>query len=272
MTYITSRDPGGDYTSALSELHRLLLDYQSAESFLCQAARLTARTVGSSLSCSILLQPGGHALAIATSDPLATVSEQVQESTGQGPSLRCLRWQHLVRVDNLCEDARWPLFTLRATEVGIRSCLCLPLRAPGTSGALSLYAPATHAFGAPQISRASTFADYLISALAIGARQEGLLSTIDQMRTALASRAVIDQAIGVIMSRDHCTSTQAMAMLRTQSQHRNLKLRNLAREIVTRASGGPPRLPPFETGSHPPGRPTVQQHSAATARDGADHS
>ena len=258
MTHMTSRDPGGDYTSALSELHRLLLDYQGAESFLCQAACLTARTVGSGLSCSILLQLGGHALAVATSDPLATLTEQVQESTGQGPSLRCLRWQHLVHVDNLGADARWPLFTLRATEVGIRSCLCLPLRAPGTTGALSLYAPATHAFGASQISRASTFADYLTSALVIGARQDGLLATIDQMRTALASRAVIDQAIGVIINRDRCTSNQAMTMLRTQSQHRNLKLRNLAREIVTKASGGPPQLPPFETGSHPPGEFTVQ--------------
>lgn len=145
----------------------------------------------------------------------------------------------------------------------------IPLQAPGTTGALSLYAAAPHAFGAAQISRATIFACYLPSALVIGARQDGLLATIDQLRTALASRAVIDQAIGVIMTRDHCGSSQAVAMLRAESQHRNLKLRDLARQIVTEASGGPPQLPPFETGPQPPGRfPAARPEAAAAENDG----
>ena len=254
MTQTASRDADGDYTSALSELHRLLLDYQSAESFLRQAAGLTARTVGGGLSCSIMLQPGGRTLAVATSDPLTTLAEQLQESSGQGPSLRCLRWQHLVHIDDLAEDTRWPLFARRASGMGIGSCLCLPLEASGTKGALNLYAPAPRAFTAAHITRASTFAGYLASALVIGARQDGLLATIDQLRTALASRAVIDQAIGVIMIRERCPSSQAVAMLRAESQHRNIKLRDLARQIVAKASGQPPQIPPFETGSQQPGR------------------
>ena len=156
MSQIASRHPGGDYTCALSELHRLLLNYQSAGSFLRQASALTARTVGTGLSCSIMLQSGGHALAGATSDPLATLAEQVQESSGQGPSLRCLRWQHVVQINDLAADTWGPLFALRAAEVGVRSCLCLPLEAPGATGALTLYAPAPHAFGTPQTERAST--------------------------------------------------------------------------------------------------------------------
>jgi len=222
----------------------MLLRYQGAESFLRQAAGLTARTVGSGLSCSITLQLGREGLAVSTSGPLATLAEQLQENTGQGPSLRCLRWQHLVHIDDLAEDSRWPLFARRAAVMGIRSCLCLPLEAAGATGALSLYAPPPHAFGAAAISRASTFAGYLSSALVIGARQDGLLATIDELRTALASRAVIDQAIGVIMTREGCTSSQALARLRAESERRDIKLGQLARLIVAKASGGSPQLPP----------------------------
>ncbi len=263
MTQIASHDAVGDFTSALSELHRLLLDYQGAESFLRKAASVTARTVGSGLSCSIMMQSGGHALAVATSDPLATLTEQMQESTAQGPSLRCLRWQQLVRINDLAEDTRWPLFAVRAAELGVRSCLCLPLSAPGATGALSLYAPAPEAFGAPEIGRASSFAGYLASALIIGARQDGLLATIDQLRSALASRAVIDQAVGVIISRAGCSGGQAVAMLRAESQQRNVKLRGLARQIVAEASGRSPQRAAFETDPHPPGAHFAAQREPA---------
>lgn len=266
MTRTAPGDPGGDYTTALSELHRLLLNYQSAESFLRQAASITARTVGTGLSCSIMLQPGGRALAVATSDPVATLTEQVQETTGQGPSLRCLRWQHLVHIDDLAEDTRWPVFALRATEMGIRSCLCLPLEAPDSTGSLNLYAPAPHAFGAAQISRASTFAEYLASALIIGARQDGLLATIDHLHTALASRAVIDQAIGAIMTRERCTSGRAVAMLRAESQRRSVRLRDLARQIVATTGGGPPQLPPFEMPAQAPGKSSANPAGSDRSR------
>ena len=265
MSQIDSRHPGGDYTCALSELHRLLLNYRSAASFLRQASALTARTVGTGLSCSIMLQSGGHALAVATSDPLATLAEQVQESTGQGPSLRCLRWRHVVQINDLAADARWPLFALRAAEVGVRSCLCLPLEAPGATAALSLYAPAPHAFGPPQTERASTFAGYLAGALIIGARQDGLLATIDQLRSALTSRAVIDQAVGVIITRERCSSGQAVAKLRAESQHRNIKLRGLARQIVAEASGRPPQPPSFELGPQAAGTPLAPRRERAAA-------
>jgi AmiR/NasT family two-component response regulator len=63
------------------------------------------------------------------------------------------------------------------------------------------------------------------------------------------SRAVIDQALGVIMATEHCSQDKAFALLRSVSQHTNVKLRDLAATIVTRVSGEPPRpTAPFEDG------------------------
>jgi AmiR/NasT family two-component response regulator len=63
------------------------------------------------------------------------------------------------------------------------------------------------------------------------------------------SRAVIDQALGVIMATERIPQERAFAMLRTVSQNRNVKIRDLAATIVTQVSGEPPKpTAPFEDG------------------------
>jgi AmiR/NasT family two-component response regulator len=59
------------------------------------------------------------------------------------------------------------------------------------------------------------------------------------LETALASRAVIDQAIGIIMGQNRCTAA-ALEILRRASHHRNIKLRAITYEIITRIGGEPP--------------------------------
>jgi AmiR/NasT family two-component response regulator len=61
-----------------------------------------------------------------------------------------------------------------------------------------------------------------------------------QLETTLASRTVIDQAIGIIMGQNRCPAADAFEILRRASHHRNIKLRAVAYEIVTRVSGEPP--------------------------------
>ena len=61
-----------------------------------------------------------------------------------------------------------------------------------------------------------------------------------QLGQALLSRAVIDQAIGIIMAESHCPADQAFAILRRASNNRRTKLRDLAGEIVARVSGRAP--------------------------------
>ncbi|HEX5288842.1 MAG TPA: ANTAR domain-containing protein [Streptosporangiaceae bacterium] len=76
-------------------------------------------------------------------------------------------------------------------------------------------------------------------------RQAEQADLTEQLRAALASRAVIDQALGVIMGQERCTSARAFEILRSASQNRNIKLREVAASIVTSVSGAPPRQGPF---------------------------
>jgi AmiR/NasT family two-component response regulator len=68
----------------------------------------------------------------------------------------------------------------------------------------------------------------------------------DQLRSSLTSRAVIYQAIGVIMGQERCTQAKAFEILRAASQRGNVKLRDVASAIVTSVGGEPPQPHPFE--------------------------
>ena len=67
-----------------------------------------------------------------------------------------------------------------------------------------------------------------------------------QLGEAMASRAIIDQAIGILMAQQRCNASTAFDLLRRASQNRNRKLRDVAVDIITNVSGGPPDPPvPF---------------------------
>jgi AmiR/NasT family two-component response regulator len=75
-------------------------------------------------------------------------------------------------------------------------------------------------------------------------RQEIQLAALaSRLRAALASRAVIDQALGVIMAQQQCAPAQAFAILRTASQNGSSSLREAAAQIVTSVGSAPPRPP-----------------------------
>jgi hypothetical protein len=75
----------------------------------------------------------------------------------------------------------------------------------------------------------------------------------DQLRASLASRSVIDWALGVIMGEERCSAGFAFEVLRRASQNRNIKLRQVAEEVIVRVTGEPSQPPPFD----PPGGPAA---------------
>jgi anti-anti-sigma regulatory factor len=71
---------------------------------------------------------------------------------------------------------------------------------------------------------------------------------IEQLRHALDSRPVIDQARGVLMAAHGCTADQAWDILRETSQRSNTKLRHVAAALTASAvPGGPPPPEPLRT-------------------------
>ncbi len=232
-------------------LQNALLNTDNVEQFLHELAVLSTRVVADGLSCGMTLRQRGRPPATAAcTDPLASQADEVQYRTGDGPCLHAMRHGLQVRIDDLARHDRWPRFSRQAVALGIRSSLSLPLIADGERvGALNLYAPRPGAFGPAETRQAEKFAGHASGALTLALRMASCADLNDQLRSSIVSRAVIDQALGVIMATERCPQDKAFAMLRSVSQNTNVKLRDLAATIVTSVSGEPPRpTSPFEDG------------------------
>lgn len=130
------------------------------------------------------------------------------------------------------------MYRLSALAMGVRSVLSLPLDGGDQAvGALNLYSRSTHAFGEREQVAAQRFADEASRALSLAVRLVQHVELTEQLRAAMTSRAVIDQAMGIIMGQNRCGADEAFAVLRAASQHRNVKLRVVAQEIITSVTG-----------------------------------
>jgi transcriptional regulator with GAF, ATPase, and Fis domain len=237
----------------LAGLQDALLKSDGVEQFLHELAVLAARTVGAGegMSCGMALRQRGRPVsATAGSDPLASEADRVQYQSGDGPALHALRHARPVHIRDTATASTWPRFCKQAAALGVRSCYAVPLtsdRAP--VGALVLYARRPGAFGPEATARAEKFASSAAGALTLSLRMASCADQNDQLRSSIVSRAVIDQALGVIMATERCSQDKAFTLLRSVSQNTNVKIRDLAATIVTRVSGEPPRpTAPFEDG------------------------
>lgn len=71
-------------------------------------------------------------------------------------------------------------------------------------------------------------------------RAAALEVEVEQLRAAMASRACIEQAKGILMLLTGCTDQVAFQLLSHLSGHTHRKLRDVARALTASAAGGPP--------------------------------
>ena len=120
-----------------------------------------------------------------------------------------------------------------AADHGLGSVASVPMIAgPVLVGGLNLYAANEHAFGPATVERAVAFATYAGYQLRNHQAFWDAHRLSENLRAAMESRAETEQAKGIIMGATGCTSDEAFALLRTQSQQENIKLRDIAAQIV----------------------------------------
>jgi GAF domain-containing protein len=234
--------PSGHDPQWLTELQALLLSTDGLESFLDEVAAVAVRALPAAVACGVTLQPDGQPRTVAASGLLASQVDEIQYRVDQGPCLEAMRTGVVLYVADLGGEDRWPAFSTAALGFGARCCLSTPLRVRDVPvGAFNLYATTVDAFDQAARALASTFAGYASGAVALALRLARQAQVSADLRAALASRAVIDQALGVIMGQQRCTAQDAFAVLRHASQQRNVKIQAIAAGIVEGVSGQPPR-------------------------------
>ena len=190
------------------------------------------------MSGSITVRGESQPYTVTSSDDFAVQVDEVQYGQEEGPCLDAVRDGVVIYVADMRSESRWPDYREHAVTVGVRSSLSLPLQVGAdVIGALNLYSRQAEAFDERLRQSLSVFAAQAAAALTMVLRQARQDEVSAQLEQALASRTVIDQAIGILMAQQRCTADLAFALLRAHSQNTNRKIRDLAAEIVLRVGG-----------------------------------
>lgn len=217
----------------LAQPAAVVLTAPDLDAALVEVTRVSARAVRPADGCSITMRANGVPTAPAADDDWATELDKLQFVEQEGPCLDCRREGVVIRVRDLGADGRFPSYGPRACALGAVSALSLPLTADGrTVGALNLYAREPDAFGGSELAFGQLLAAHASLAVQAASAYCSSRDLADQMRQALESRAVIDQAKGVLMARTGCDADAAFAMLVSRSQQTNRKLREVAEQLV----------------------------------------
>ena len=185
----------------------------------------------------VTIMRGGKPETTAFTDPTSPEIDAAQYESGSGPCLDAFREGQKFFIEDTHDEPRWPEFASAAAAHGIRSTVSLPLNVDdNTLGALNLYSAVVRAFPADDIEEVELFATHGAVVLANAQAFWAAHALSEQLREAMASRAVIEQAKGVLMSRHRISADAAFAMLKQQSQRTNRRLRFLAQETVDSVS------------------------------------
>jgi GAF domain-containing protein len=154
----------------------------------------------------------------------------------EGPCVTSMHTGRVTVSGSLGSDERWPHFGGRVARMGVHSALSLPLTVDGHMiGAINAYARTRDAFGDHAVEMGTRFA----GPAAVSVHNARLLADArertEALQRALGSRAVIDQAIGIIRSRSGGSSDEAFDRLKHLSQVENVKLAVIAEHLVDEA-------------------------------------
>jgi GAF domain-containing protein len=231
----TQNPQPADPAEALERLGRLSLRELSMESLLQTVADLTKSVMPGNPEASVLMLTKGQPTTVSSTGDLATDLDERQYERGHGPCLHAARTGEVTEIPDTRADDRWPDYTPRAVEHGNLSSLSIPLaidQSEQVTGALNIYARRPDAFDEASRSVATRFAPYAAVAAGNLYAYQSARDMAENLQIALESRAVIDQAKGILMERYKLTADQAFQLLARASMRTNRKLRDIADDLV----------------------------------------
>jgi len=186
----------------------------------------------------ILLQdaPGELEVVVSTSESSRLV-EAMQLSAQDGPCVECYRTGEVVSVPDIAATPeRWARFRASAWEQGFRSAYAIPMRLRETTiGTVNLLRNETGELGASDVVAAQAFAD--VATIGILHQRSNRENEVvaQQLRTALNSRIVIEQAKGVVAQTRGVSIDQAFDLMRRYARSNRVGLSEVAAGLVNRS-------------------------------------
>jgi transcriptional regulator with GAF, ATPase, and Fis domain len=215
-----------------------LVGARGAYELICQVAEFAADAIPSVDGAGVSLMDRGRDIPIlqtasATAVFVREIDSFQYNELHEGPCITCMRTRRATVSGSLGADRRWPRFGGRVARMGVHSALSLPLMVgERVIGAINCYAHSHDAFGEHAVLLGTQFADPAAVSIYNAELLAEARGRVEKLQEALDSRAVIDQAVGIIRSRSGLSTEAAFARLVQMSQNGNVKLRVVATRLV----------------------------------------
>jgi GAF domain-containing protein len=216
------------------ELAGVVLVDRDLSAVLTEIVQISRRAIPGAGATSITLIRNDRGFTAAYDGQIAMDADELQYARGYGPCLDAGRSGEVFVVTDMRTEERWPDYALHAAGIGVGSSLSVPLPFQGaTIGALNNYATEAGAFGDSDVAIGEEVAAFVAIAVANAEASARATDDVQNMRRAMESRSVIEQAKGILMERYKITSEQAFTLLTHASQRSNVKLRDVAEELTS---------------------------------------
>ncbi len=223
----------GNLGHSLVELAGLANRHHDLEELLTSVAVLAVRAIPGAEGAGLTLLESGRSQTIVATNSFVSAVDDIQYNLGQGPCITAADTALTVTSGSLGADRRWTRFGAQVARLGVHSVLSLPLLTPdGVVGAMNVYAHRKHAFS----DSAARIGELFSAPAAIAVQNAQVLEEtkrlVARLQATLNSRAAIDRAIGILMSRSGISEHEALERLRVLSQRDHQKLAAIAERIV----------------------------------------
>ena len=225
-----------DVRHALNELGRLRFGEMRVEDAMHEIVQTTHTIFSVDGAGLMLADVDHHLLNAAVSDDRMRHLEELQIRHQEGPCIAAFEDKELVRAEDLSAEERWPSFSQHAVARGVRAVLASPIPYNQDAvGVVAVLSEDRHPWSAEAELALLAFTDLaalLIASMLLGEQQTELAA---QLQSALNSRAIIEQAKGVLIGRQGLTAHAAYAQLRAQARAERRKLAIVSAEVVRNA-------------------------------------
>jgi GAF domain-containing protein len=156
-----------------------------------------------------------------------------------GPIVEAVSFREPRQLGDVVADQRWPAFSTQLVNAGYRSCLALPLSTRGDDSAvLTLLSREAEQFGESSYDVVLLLTLHAGVAFDNAAVYHECVELVGQLRTALRTRSLVGRAQGMLMREREYDSETAFEALKRASQNKNVKLRDLAVQLVEAHENG----------------------------------
>ncbi len=221
-------------TGAVSEFARTLAEGSAPGDVLSDLVERVTIVLGIA-GAGVSVRESGQFRFAAASDDRCAALEQVQQAGSCGPGVEACRTGAIIRVADLPGHWReWGAYQRAAGDAGVAAVASVPLRSNGDSiGAVDLYSTVRRDWSADDLAAAAILADMATGYLVHAWERDRQYRVIEQLREALASRIVIEQAKGILAAERHISVDEAFEVLRRHARRHAASLRSVADAVVS---------------------------------------